>query len=394
LQGFKTILFGAFLLEAAGYLAFPYIGLELRDSFGMSESKIGLAFLVAISLRPLWAILGGLLAERGYSRLIFTVACLCESICFFSLGIATRPIIAIFAIVLGNIGLSFWTPNLYALVYRNYAGNQATAKTSLLTGALSAGAAAGCLGGALLVSANAHYVFLGAGILYLAVIFPIVMALGKNGPDAKTYGDISGTGWREYVGQELVALILVTAGFWASYAQFNSFFSLYAKDWLGRAAFTGVAFGILTTAVAIFSTLISRISSIETYLKYYVFASGLLLILAWQWACFSPTLISATSLVLVLAGAESVYSIWLADRWAKIGNDRPSLFQSFNFSGRNIAMGIGSFAGGLAYKNPQSGLPLFTWGLENAAFIAAGLGGIYWGLLHEKNSSILRGSVS
>lgn len=51
-RAFYILLAGAFLLEAAGYVAFPYLSVSMRDSFGMSEMDIGLLFLVAIGLRP------------------------------------------------------------------------------------------------------------------------------------------------------------------------------------------------------------------------------------------------------------------------------------------------------------------------------------------------------
>ncbi len=373
---FTSVLVGAFLLEAAGYLAFPFLSIALRDSFGMPESQIGLVFLFAIGLRPVWAILGGYLAERIRPVFLFSAACLLESAAFFLLGFSDNLVLGSAAIVLGNVGFSLWTPNLFALVYKLFPAGEATAKVSLLNGALNTGAAVGCLLGGAIASVATRDVFIGAAALYLVSLPLLGRALWAEVPELskETPNEAPRA---SFVLKPVLGISLITFGFWGSYAQFNSFFALYSKDWLNSATFAGVAFALLAISVAALSFLLSRQPVLLKRVGFLSCASALLLMAAWQLLIFSHW-VGAVLFVIALAAAESTISLLLVERWAAVDRQRKHLMQSLNFAGRNIAMGIGSFIGGSLYHAPAGG-PISAWPWSNAVLLAVCVVGfVFW----------------
>ena len=104
---YAVLIIGAFFLEAAGYVAFPFLSLYLRSHFHLTEVTIGTYLLIAVSLRPVWALLGGYLSEKVRPLFIFGAACFAESIGFLALGLGSSGGIALFALVIGNLGFPF-----------------------------------------------------------------------------------------------------------------------------------------------------------------------------------------------------------------------------------------------------------------------------------------------
>ena len=376
---FSVILAGGFLLEAAGYLAFPYLSIGMRDTFGMKESDIGLLFLIAIGLRPLWAMVGAYLAERVRPVLLLTVACLAESIAFCLLGVSNSLYLGIFAIILGNIGFSLWTPNLFGIIYKEYKDSEAASKASLLNGTLNAGAAVGCLIGGGLAILDMRQVFLGAAVLYMGCLPVLAWSLWPQRVESlppesmgETADILRGPRPLQYLG-----VVLATVGFWASYAQFNSFFALFAKDWLHSETFTGIAFGILAVTVAITSVILSKWKNLRAGLLRLTQISGLLLVVAWQTISIQVGIASAMFFILVLAISEATSSIAFSELWSKLKPKRSHLAQNLNFAVRNIAMGIGSFIGGVFSCPPGGNASIHMWSYVNAALLFVMIFGLW-----------------
>jgi MFS family permease len=351
----------------------------MRETFGMKESDIGLLFLFAIGLRPLWAMIGAYLAERIRPVYLLTVACLTESIAFYILGASNSLNFGIFAIILGNLGFSLWTPNLFGIIYKEYQGTEAAAKASLLNGMLNAGAAVGCLIGAGVALLDMRQIFLAAAMLYLGCLPVLAWSLWpqRAQPPQQKSKDLNANNfWAPGLSQYLGA-VLATAGFWASYAQFNSFFALYAKDWLHSETFTGFAFGTLAMTVAITSIGLSKWKNLKRGLPRLTQISCVILAVAWQALSLHAGIASAMFFILALALSEAASSIAFVDLWSQLNPHRSHLTQNLNFAMRNIAMGLGSFIGGHFYQPPASASGLQNWSYVNAALLTVTIIGLW-----------------
>jgi predicted MFS family arabinose efflux permease len=218
---------------------------------------------------------------------------------------------------------------------------------------------------------NVRLVFVGTGILY-AVVVPVLawmlpretQARGKNGKKLQV-------GHAEMI--PIFAVVLISFGFWASYAQFNSYFPLFANDWLGNRALSGVSFAIVAILVSLFSLGLSKFASKASRLSALAAATSIVFAFGWIGMVTRPVFLSVVLFLLTLSLGESVLSLYLAEKWATINKNRAGLMQSLNFASRNVAMGIGSFVGGRFYSASTS---LRPWGFENVAlliFVVIGL---------------------
>ncbi|MBF0442162.1 MAG: MFS transporter [Oligoflexales bacterium] len=374
---FIALLFGAFILEGAAYFAFPYVSLQLRDHFKFSANNMGLLLSVGIWFRPLWSILGGILGEKFRSIYLLVFGCLSESLAFVLLGIGSSQYLAIIAIIIANMGLSVWNPNLYAQVYRIY-DNQKTdcqKKVFILNAFLYSGAAVGSMSGALVESKSRTGVFLGSGVLFLIALFVLSFLLIKAPIPIKPATREKFTkSWKDILlNQQAFSLIIVSVCFWASYNQFNAFFSLFANDWLKNGTMAGFAFGSVTLLVAFLSFIIpkSRIISRNIFL----IAPFVLVLfsISWIMKVLIPNYFSVLFFISSIALAESFFVTILADLWAKIDPDKPHLMQSFNYSISTLGMGVGSLAGGYFYCSPEACKTLLSFGYENVSLLTLSL---------------------
>lgn len=379
-----SLLAGSFLLEVAGYLAFPYISLQMRARFGIGPSNIGRILMIAIWTRPLAALIGGIASSKTPPRIMFSFACLAEGICFFLLGSMHGALWAVAAILIGNIGFSIWKPNVFALAYDQETDktSSSTTRMALLNGALNAGAASGSLLSALMIRFNASSVFLSAGILYPLLIPFFIPALSqKNGavtqkqppqPTISTLQSIRLTLCR----WDSAALILATIGFWASYSQFNAFFSLFTTDWLHNSGWTGAGFAIVAILVTIVSIGLARLQILSTKLREVSLVSLILLAGGWKVLSSAPSISSVAFFLISIAIAEASLSIFLADSWGGCLQEHAHLMQSLNFALRSFAMGIGSLLGGWSYVAQMPGKTLSFWGNQNTALLTISFLGI------------------
>jgi len=374
LQAKLTVLLaGAFLLEMAGYVAFPYISLRLRNSFNLDEEAIGLYFLLAIWLRPVWSILGGLLAEKIRPVHILSMACLSETIGFLLLAFGTHPYEAVLALVIGNLGLSLWSPNLFALIYKWYDDKQAVSKVSVLSGISNSGAVIGCLLGAWLSSTAAQPIFLSAAALYLVAAPVLGYVLRHEMPSkSEAISDSQPIPAIFRSNLKAVALILaISIGFWASYGQFNAFFALFSHDWLHRDSITGIAFGGVAVGVTIFSLVLSRLRDLKHQLKALSASGAFAFSIAWLILVSFPNYFSVMLFVAAISWAESCFSIYLADLWSDVSRGRTHFMQAMNYAFRNVGMGLGSLIGGIFYHSQSVMSPsLMGWGLSNMVLLA------------------------
>ncbi|MBI4669573.1 MAG: hypothetical protein HY747_10415 [Elusimicrobia bacterium] len=371
---------GAFFLEISGYLAFPYLSLQLRDHFGFTPAQIGQILMLAIWIRPLATLAGGALSMRLRPLTLFSGACLAEGACFLLLGGADHAFWAIFAIIIGNIGFSIWKPNLFALAYNEKDGRSSTSKIALLNGVLNAGAASGCLLSAIIIHLNVSMVFLASGILYPLLIPLFIPSLSLEQIPQTAPLNAPSSFKREVLPsllqRETFALILATVGFWASYNQFNSFFSLFAKDWLLNPSWTGAAFAAVTILVALFSLALARWHILSSKLHWLTAIFVVLFALSWMAMVSWNNIPSVIFYIVLISICETLFSVLLADSWGKLISAKKHLMQSLNFAFRSFGMGAGGFLGGWLYRSPAQSGSLLNWGIQNVALLAISLFGV------------------
>lgn len=380
---FHLLLAGAFFLEISGYLAFPYLSLQLRERFGIAPIDIGHILMIAIWIRPLAALAGGLLSTRLRPLTIFAFACLAEGACFLLLGMSSGASWAIFAVLIGNVGFSIWKPNIFALAYREDDTGSSATRIALLNGILNAGAACGSLISAAMIRFNISTVFLASGILYPLLIPFFIPSLSTEGPAAEE-SDVP-PHESSFRGQFLsllfqwrtLALILMTVGFWASYNQFNSFFSLFANDWLRDPSWTGTAFACVTVIVALSSMALARWRTLSLRIRELSAVSLVAIAIGWIFLTSSHNVPAVLVFLASIAVGETLLSVFLADSWGGLARGKKHLMQSLNFSARSFGMGIGGLLGGWTYIAPAQAGPLSRWGMQNVALLAIALIGVF-----------------
>lgn len=378
---FTTLLVGAAILEAAGYIALPFLTLHLRDQFGFSIEMAGLVISVGIWLRPLASIFGGCLSGKLHGKWMFSLACLCEAVCFFLLGNAHSTPLAILGLMLGNVGFAIWAPNLYAIATDAGPKNLELSRLSKLNGFINSGAALGCVAGGFLASIDAGFVFKTAGTLYLGIfllLFPLVASW--KAPPTLVKKKTTHANNTVFSPSVLIKTTALTLLFWSSYGQFNTFFAMYAKDWLGSTTITGAAFAALAIGVSIFSSLLSKSIKLQESLSSIANFSLSGLAFGWGLLTLSPNLISAAIFILALAIAETVLSVFLAEQWNRSFTMGAGRAQGFHFAVRNIGMGLGGLVGGLAYYGPGTG-NLLGWFILNCLLL---LGAMFIKIIFEK----------
>lgn len=382
---FFVLLIGAFLLEASGYIAFPYIALQLKSQYGLSSSFVGGILLIALWVRPLASLAGGIAAERLPYLWIFIAACLMEGFCFLSLGLSSNVWVAILGVIVGNIGFSIWTPNLFALVYEWFPQEKQFEKVAKLNGAVNGGAAAGCLVGAVISNINIKAVFLITAAAYVLVI-PI-LGLVLRGKRAVPKGGELNKKILLRPNLIMVVIALTTVAFWSSYGQFNSFFSVYVNDWLGNNAITGIAFGAVALGVSGVSYLLGMFGAGSKSFSYMTVLSAVVFAVGWASMTAVHTFAYTGLFILGIIFGEAFFSIYLAEQWEKTNPGRSHMAQGFNFTLRNIGMGAGSYFAGLVYEGPGGGGSLIKWGALNVVILSAAAAAVF--LLISKNKNKL-----
>ena len=366
---FYILLFGAMLLEAAGYLAFPFLALRLRDGYGMPQAEVGLVLSIALWVRPVASLTGGWTAKQVRSQWLLSLACVLEATCFLTMGLSHTASIAVIGLILGNIGFSLWTPNLFALTSALSSAGEDTKRISYLTGFLNAGAALGCVLGGIAAAADTQIVFLLTGFAYLAVIpvlFPIVKRIQpENLNIEETVVQRSGA----VLQWSALVLSLGTMSYWAMYGQFNAFFAVYISDWMRNNAITGLAFGGLALFVAGASYLYTRVDAEGRQLVQFVRASLLGIGIGWILLSSAPGLVSIIVFIATLAASEAFVGVYLTKRWNSTFKGNLGFAQGLNFAFRSVGMGIGGIAAGLTYSSPKSAHNISIWALSNVILI-------------------------
>ncbi len=373
LNNFTWLLLGGAILEAAGYFAFPFLALRLRDHFKLSLEQVGIIISTAIWLRPLVSILGGWLSERLHGKWLLSLACLPEAICFFLLALTVSPVAAIAGVILGNIGFSIWAPNLFSIATVVGPKSSEILRLSKLNEFINVGAAFGCVAGGIFATVDPGLVFMIAGLLYLGIIpilFPILAAMPTSNEKQQTQLSFGFPITKVITSQGvLIRTAVVTLAFWASYGQFNSFFGVYAKDWLKNNIETGLAFAAVAVGVALFSALLSKSKKAQNELNGWSFFSLSGLVIGWVLLTTLPGLTSVGVFVFFLALSEAMLSVYLANKWHESFSKASSLAQGWNFALRSIGMGFGTLLGGFLYVSPEQGRNLISWLLINIVLI-------------------------
>lgn len=384
---FSLLLFGSFFLEAAGYLAFPYLALQLREQFGLQSISIGQLLLIAIWLRPLFAIFGGWLGGRLPFGITMLLAGTLEAVGFASLAFFHEPWIAIGAIVIGNIGFSIWHPAIFAIVQRlTPLKEHLSQRISALNAALNSGSLTGCFLSTLIVLSGIRWVFVTSGIVFILItllLCPVFShpAAGLSAPVDESKENKSIRKNKAWLAKKNTwLLILIGLLYFMSYNQFNSYFSLFANDWLHHHAWTGVSFGVVAIFSFLGALMISRIRYFQTHLLEMGMISCLGLGVGWlllsqlQWAIFG-----VLSYLILLGFSEAVMVTYFSLSWGEIDPNQPVVMQSANFAFINVGMGLGSLLGGYIYHSPAVAPSIIGWSLWN--FVLLILAAVLCGIL-------------
>jgi predicted MFS family arabinose efflux permease len=361
---FSIILLLAFALEFGGYLAFPFVSLRLRNGFGLSEAAVGQVFFVCLLLRPVFAVVGSKVLSGIKDWQGLAIACLCEGIGFLCLGLSQEPALAIAGLIIGNIGFSIWSPNLFAAVQNAKDPERMTAR---LVAAMNIGGVSGSLISGVIASFNATLIFTIAGLMFWSLIGLSYLGLPES-PRPATNLETRRALDLSYTSQVVVLTLL----FWAFYNQFNVYLPLFVIDTVKDEKWVGYAFAILSAAVAFLSAVISKLKSPGAFLKISMPLAALALAGIWIFLGSSPSVISLVLFVLVFAAADAIWVTKLATMWTAVDPTQVKFIQSLNFAIRNVGMGVGSYAGGLAYGTVIAGLSGWTV-LSAGICLAAGL---------------------
>lgn len=361
----------AFLLEASGYLAMPYLALHLRESFNISEVKIGLYFMIGIWLRPVWAMGSAALAKWIKPGRLIQIGALISGLSICALSVSREPIIAFFAVIFANFGLSIWSPSTYAYAYGMFgSGDESKKQISTLNFCIYMGAAIGSGIASLLANSQRDFIFLAAGASFLiAFAFGSFLNQKMNQISDSSTAKEGSTPfeWKKMMSSQVIFLCIATAFFWGSYAQFNSFFSLFAQDWLKNPGIVGVAFSFMTLFVAGASLAISRYQSLQK--NDVAIAIGVIFLTGILWATMLTTSSTAITwaFLIGLGLSEAFFVLAIAHLWAKQSEKQAHFMQSLNYSFCNIGMGAGAALGGYLYKSPDKG-QIYGFAIENLTF--------------------------
>ncbi len=356
---FRVLLILVFILEAAGYLAIPYLALHLREAFYITEVKIGLYFMVGIWLRPVWALSASALAKKIPTGRLIQFGALVSGLAISGLALSRNPIIAFLAVIFANFGLSIWSPSTYAYTYDLFgSGEDSKKQISRLNFSIYTGAAVGSGIAALLANSQRDLIFLASTCAFLAAfLFGSVLTkktvqktnevpTDKNDPPFSI---------RQLANTQVIFLSLATAGYWASYAQFNSFFSLFAVDWLKQPEIVGAAFSFLTIGVAVFSLGISHSKHLQKHDSKILIGILFVIGILWFLMLSQPNIWTTWTFIAALGLSEAFFVLVIAHLWAKQSEHKSHFMQSLNYSLCNIGMGGGALLGGYLYKAPDSG---------------------------------------
>jgi DHA1 family multidrug resistance protein-like MFS transporter len=367
-----TVLLVAFLLEAAGYLAFPFLGLQLRSQFGLSESKIGLIFMLGMWIRPIAAMVGVTITNRKSPLFSFVVACLLEAVGFAVLGFAHIPAMAIAGVLMGNIGLSLWSPNLFTLVQSIPLNRTKVSATSLLVAAMNLGGIFGTAVSGILAQHLVRLIFIIASVSFLVCI-PVSWKTVALCPKERPMGGLR-VSLKMFLTPAHLLLILTTLAFWASYNQFNAFYSLFVTDTLHDKKWIGISFVLLSVVTAATSFAISKYKYFSEKINTQSVIVAFLLATGWIFLASMPRPSTILVFVTFLGIAEAVWLTMLSTAWSNSNPDHNQLMQSSNFAFRNVGMGIGAWVGGYIYHEcSRTSAGFSQWGIQNALWILGAL---------------------
>ena len=381
---FKIILLIGFLLEAAGYLAFPFLALRLRNHFGFSEKEIGTLFLVSIWIRPIASILGGILSTYLSSVITFLFACLFESFCFGALALGNQSHWAIAAIIIGNVGFSLWSPNLYSLAQTIQTGLDSTRAISLLVAFINLGGIIGATASGFAAQHYTQHIFLIAAALFVLIIPLSWNTISSNSIATKKSHSYKGAFAKKIILKN-VFLIFSTLFFWASYNQFNTFFSIFVQDSSQKMALVGISFSLLSVTTTLFSLSVNRYSSIRDSLVNVTVLSALFLSGCWLFMTATPAIISILIFIIALGISEASWATILSKQWSDAQPSSITLMQSINFAFRNIGMGMGAWIGGLTYPHYSLNTHFSKWGMQNGILLITAAVGLFYHQKRVKN---------
>lgn len=371
-QVFFKLLPLAFLLEGSGYLVIPYLALHLREFYQLSEVTIGFYFMVSLWLRPVWSLGASFMARNYSARHLIQVGALVSGVSICGLFLSKNAVVALGCVILANLGLSIWNPSIYAFTYDLFGNKESTkAKVSRLNFATYIGAAVGAGTASMLAATHRNLIFILAAGLFLAVSFISRVLTNDTHLKHQTIENkknvLNVFSWNLFSSLELVLLSICSISYWASYSQFNSFFSLLISDHLKKPEIVGISFSVLTIVVALLSLSISKFKILQKLDIKILLVSLLLLGPCWMLLIQQPTLFSTWIFLIILAISEAFFVLVLAHLWARLDEGRAHFMQSLNFSLCNIGMGLGAITGGFFYKADISE-SLIGFGAENLIF--------------------------
>jgi len=355
---FIFLLILAVFLESAGYIAFPFLTIRLRDHFGLSIQETGTLLLFAFWLRPVASLIVGKYSSKVSASKLSLLSCLFEAIAFFGLAVATNVYIGALSLITGNIGLALWRPGLFASVYNDKTHPKRSQRISLLNGALNGGLVVGCLSGALLVKLDVKLAFLFSGGMYALLALPIFLLMK---PSKNKIGStiLANEVPITFENQELLLISLATICSWATLGQFTAYIGLLANDYLLDSSYTGFAFSISGLTILAVSFFMARQSKLEAKLAKISYLGLVFAFIGWGSIVLNSSIwIGVTTFVIFLSIFEAIIVLLIADRWSLLGAIKG---QSYNYTVRSIGQGVGGLVGGYFYIGKGGSSQLIPW---------------------------------
>lgn len=359
---FTFLLILAVFLESAGYIAFPFLTIRLRDHFGLSAQGTGTLLLVAFWLRPIASLIVGQFSSKVSASTLSLLSCLFEAVAFFGLAFAVNVYIGALSLIIGNIGLALWRPGLFASVYNDRTHPKRSQRISLLNGALNGGSVLGCLLGALLVKLDVTLAFLFSGGMYALLAVPIffLMKPSKEIIAPKNLADEVSVKIQSY---DLFFISLATICSWATLGQFTIYIGLLANDYLLDSSYTGLAFSISGLTIVAVSFILARQNKLESKLLKISFIGLVFAFIGWGSIGFTPSIwVGLTIFVVFISIFEAITVLVIADRWSIFGAVKG---QSYNYAVRCFGQGLGGFIGGYLYVGKGVPGQLIPWIVAN-----------------------------
>ncbi len=247
----RLLVVNQFGINVGFYMVVPFLATYLVDDLGYAAALVGVVLGVRTLSQQGLFLVGGTAADRLGARPVIVLGCALRVLAFGLFALVTSPVGIIAATMLIGFAGALFNPAVRAYLSRE-AGEERASAFAVFNTAADAGAFAGPLLGAALLTVDFRLVAVLACLTFLMLTVAQVLVLPAHPVATHTEGVLGS--WGAVVrNRRFVAFTLCGSAYFAMYNQVYLVFPLEAQRVTGTPAAVGVLFAVSTaTGIALY----------------------------------------------------------------------------------------------------------------------------------------------